>query len=419
MINDKNYQRYLILKGKLNFVYKGIQYNKVLSLDIANNIFKHDKPRIKEILLGLFFSFDMAPFVKACATKEKILIYTADRDDHKFLIEQTIANISSIESIQLKFDKKIFIKPLRILVAFLYTYKSLRKIENLSGILFLTSRIVLYKNIHDQLFSIFNSKTRKEIKLISFSSAFTIENLLCQFFNLNNCPTFSLSHGFFVPYKKFIPIDIVNGENIVSNKILVWGTSSVEDLYHYYNFPKERVLVAGNPKYPYKTITIKQTFKKCIVLLGRVIYHDSNLEIIGIIKDTIKNTPTIKFYLKLHPTLNIELYKEICSCTAIEVLEEDKTLFTIFNENKYDFAIVNNSTSYYEAMYAGMICFRYEKSENEDFEGLNDKFIDAATLHSNIHYFMDIDNQKLNNEVESLLSATLGMGINNYKQILD
>ena len=412
MINDKNYQRYLIIKGKLNFVYKGIQYDKVLSLDIANNIFKHDKPRIKEILKGFFFSLDMAPFIKACAAKEKILIYTADRNDHKFLIEQTIANISSIESIQLNFNKKICIKPIKILVAFFYTYKSLRKIESLSGIFF-------YKNIHNQLFSIFNSKTRKEINLISFSSAFSIENLLCQFFNLNNCPTFSLSHGFFVPYKKFIPIDIINGENIVSHKILVWGSSSVEDLYHNYNFPKERVMVAGNPKYPYKTINIKQTFKNCIVLLGRIIYHESNLEIVEIIKETIINNPTIKFDVKLHPTLNIELYKEICNGTGIHVLEENKTLFTIFKENEYDFAIVNNSTAYYEAMYAGMICFRYKKSENEDFKGLNDKFTDAASLHNSIHYFMDIDNQKLNNEVESLLSATLGMGINNYKQILD
>jgi hypothetical protein len=94
-------------------------------------------------------------------------------------------------------------------------------------------------------------------------------------------------------------------------------------------------------------------------------------------------------------------------------------MFTFFNEIKYDFSIVNNSTTYYEAMYAGMICFRYEKSENEEFKGLNDKFIDSETLQSRIQYFTFTDNQKLNDEVENLLINTLGMGINNYKQILD
>lgn len=421
MILDKNYEYYLSLKDKLNFVYKGIQYNKVLSFDIARIAFLKEKDyTIREILRNFLFSVDLAPLVKACSIKEKIIIYSIGRNDYKFQIEQTISGISSIETILIeKLEKKNSFKPLQILVTFFHTYKSLRGKISLYEIIFLTSKIVFYKSIHEQLFLIFNIQCKNKIKLISFNSAFNIENLICQFFNLNHHPTFSLSHGFFVPYKKFIPTDIVNGENIVSNEIIVWGSSSVTDLNDNYDFPTKRVLVGGNPKYPYKKIRLKQTFKKCIVLLGRGIYNDSNLEIIKILKDFISENSSIIFELKLHPSLKIELYREICNGTNIEIIEDNKTLFDIFNENIYDFSIVNNSTTYYDALYAEMICLRYELSENEEFKGLDDKFVDSETLKNRINYFMNIDSHKLNSETEELLESILGMGINNYKQILD
>ena len=418
---DTNYQHYLSLKKKLNFVCKGVQYNKVLSLDIGIIAFKLKKRHsIKEILSNLFYSLDMSPLERACATKEKIIIYSLDRDDYKFQVNQTIANIASTEIILIdKLDKRISFKLSRIVSTFFYTYKSLKGEESFFDVIFITSKLVFYRNIHEQLFSILTLNNKKELKLISFNSAYCIENLICQFFNLNHCTTFSLSHGFFVPYKKNIPIDIINGENIVAKKLLVWGRESVEDLFNNFNFPKERVLIAGNPKYPYKEISIKQSFRNCIVLLGRFIYHESNLEIIEVIKKFSIDMPMIDFSLKLHPSLSTELYKEICYGSPIKVIEENKSLLTILKEDQYDFAIVNNSTTYYEAMYADMICFRYELSENEVFKGLDDKFIDSKTLKKRILHFTKVDNNELNREVKALLNATLGMGINNYKQILD
>jgi hypothetical protein len=416
---NNNYQRYLYLKNKLNFNYKGIQYNKVLSLDIAQSTLNKNKPyTLRNILSNFFFSLDMTPLVKICVSKENIFIYSLDRSDYSFQIKETMENISSSESILIeKLKKKISFKPLRIITTFFNTYRSLKGIEGFFGIVFLASRIVFYKNIHDQLFPIFKIESNKKLKLITFNSAFTIENLICQFFNLNNRETFSLSHGFFVSYKKFIPVDIINGENIVSNKILVWGSTSIKDLYDNFNFPKERILIAGNPKYPYKRIQVKQTFKKCIVLLGRNIYHESNLEIIEILKKLIKETSNITFDLKLHPSLNTKFYKKICIGTNINVLDGNKSLLNIFKKNIYDFSIVNNSTSYYEAMYADIICLRYELSENENYKGLSDKFINTETLKNRIQYFINMDSNKLNCAVEELLISTLGMGVNNYKQI--
>lgn len=421
MIFDKKYKRYLFLKHKLNFVYKGVQYNKVLAVDIARFAFNQDKPKsIIQIVFNLFFSLDVRPLIKIFDTNDKLIVYSIDREDYKFQVEQVKSCISSAESILLSnLKKKTAVKPLRIISVFFFVYKRLQKEENLSAIFFLTSRIIYYRSIHDQLLSNYKVKPDRNLKFIAFNSAYIDENLLSQFFRLNNCSTFTLSHGFFVEYKHFIPLEIITGENIESDKILVWGAESSKDLQENFKFPKERIFVAGNSKYPSKKLDIKQTFTKGLVLLGRLVYEESNLEIVNIIKEFIKEEPNIIFNLKLHPSLNNEFYIDLCRGTNVNVIEGNKSLVETFKEQDYDFSIVNNSTAYYEAMYYDMICLRYLPSENEKFKGLKDKFSDSVSLKECIEIFKKIDNVKLNNEVEALLVSTLGMGINNYKEILD
>jgi hypothetical protein len=419
MMMDKNYRRYLSLKERFNFIYKDVEYGKVLAFDLGMIAFKHLKPRInRETLYDLFFSVDISLLIKVCSENDKLMLCSMDRVDYKIQVDKTTENLSSVESILLEnLDKKFKFNPIRIISSFYLSYKLLKGQESFFVMLFVASKIVFYKNIHHQLLHNFNGIKGK--KLITFNSAVGAENLICQIFNINDGITFSLSHGFFVLYKDFIPIDIINGENIVAQKILVWGSDSVIDLNRNYKLSKERIVVAGNAKYPSKTIKVKQTFEKCIVLLGRPIYNVSNLEIIKILKKTILESPMISFDVKLHPSLNIELYKELCDQANIKVLEGNKSLIDIFGDDKYDFAIVNNSTAYYEAMYADMICFRYELSENEQFNGLVDRFLDSETLKNRIEYFANIDSIKINSEVEVLLNTTLGMGINNYSQIID
>jgi hypothetical protein len=421
VIKDKNYKNYLFLKEKLNFIYKGVYYNKILSHDIGRTVFNNSLPHLfKEICINLFFSLDISPIIKSLENNSKILIYSVDRSDYKFQVDKTIEELTSTEVILLaKLKKKFAFNPLKAITSFLLVYRLLKKHENIINILFLSSKLVFYKSIHNQLHSAFKKKPQQKISVILFNSAYNIENLICQFFSLNDCSTFSLSHSFFVPYKKFTPIDIINGENIVSDKILVWGSSSIKDLEDNFNVPKEKIIVAGNPKYLQKKIDIKQSFSKCLVLLGRMIYHESNLQIIEIIKQIIDEDPNIRFDLKLHLSLDTEFYKEICHGTNITILEGTKSLIESFKDGYYDFSLVNNSTAYYEAMYYDMICFRYQVSENEFFNGLEDKFIDAYTLKQKILYFKTYNTNKLNAEVTALLRSTLGMGINNYKEILE
>lgn len=421
MITDSNYSRYLSLKNKLSFSYKGIRYNKVLAHDIGRVVFNKEKFNFtREILKNLFFSLDISPLLNAYDTYEKVLLYSIDRADYKLQVDLTTKDISSIKIILIaKLNKKFSFNPMLILSSFWFTYKRLKKEENILNIIFITSRIAYYKSIHNKLLTQSVKVPFGEKKLILFNSAYSIENLLCQYYNLNNYQTFSLSHSFFVPYKKFTPIDIINGENIVSDKILVWGNASINDLCSNYNFLKSKVLVAGNPKYLNKQISIKQTFKNCIVFLGRKIYDKSNLQIIEIIKELNKTMPHISFSLKLHLSLDLDYYEQLCIGSNINIIEGNKTLENTFKEENYDFALVNNSTVYYEAMYYDMICFRFFLSENEEFEGLADKFIDAHTLKERIDYFSSVNYNDINYEVETLLRATLGMGINKYKEILD
>ena len=71
----------------------------------------------------------------------------------------------------------------------------------------------------------------------------------------------------------------------------------------------------------------------------------------------------------------------------------------------------------YEAMYHGLICFRY-RNNNDIYLGLKDQFNDASDLKNLIKQFKNIKPDLLSNEVEKLLIDSLGLGINKYEEIL-
>lgn len=420
MIKDKNFEFYTELKQKLHFLIEGVEYNKIISHDIGRISFKQDYPKFtRDTINDFIYTIDINSLYNLMKNNSNAIVYSVDRKDYEFQILQTIENVKSADYLLLSnLPRKKSFNPLLILKTFFQVIIKLNFFKyDLNSIVFLTSRIVYYRSIHLQLNKYFDNFDFSKKRYISFNSAYTVENLITQFFNLKGCETMSLSHSFFVNYKKFIPLDIINGENIVSKKILVWGESSKSDLNQNFGIHQERILISGNPKYKQKLLNVKQTFNNCIVLLGRVIYHETNIEIINILKKFTVNHPNIQFHLKLHLSLNYDLYKKLCEGTKIKIISSDESLTDLFKTDNYDFAIVNNSTTYYEAMYYDLVCFRYEISENEDFKGLDDKFVDEYSLSEKIERFKSISNVLLNNNINKLLAEVLGMGINRYKEL--
>ncbi|MDR6564801.1 MULTISPECIES: hypothetical protein [unclassified Arcicella] len=422
MLDDKNYKYYQILKQKLIFLNDGIDFSKVLAHDIARVAFNQsDSVVFREILYNFSSEIDFTDLRRAMENNRFVCLYSVDRSDYSHQIAQTFQGIEKYEAVLLgKLPRNKTFKPFRILKAIFFTlFKVGLGQENLSNIFFLASKIVSYKNSQESLKKQFKGFDYSDKTYVSFNSAYTFESLITQFFNIAQCPTVSLSHSFFVNYKKFIPLDIINAECITAQKLLVWGETSKHDLKVTHKVPENIIEIAGNPKYDKKSIRLKNTFKRCVVLLGRKIYEDTNIDIVKILKDFLSIEPNVQFELKLHLSLDKTFYEGLCEGSSITVIDGKESLVELFENKGYDFSIVNNSTAYYEALYYDLICFRFLPAENEAFVGMDDHFSDANTLLERINFFKQADLTQLNTNLEQLLKDTIGMGVNRYKEILE
>lgn len=422
MKNTKQYEEYQQLKDVLTFNSKGINYGKVLAFDIALVIFSEivNRQSFKSMVKSFFVFPSVQGLVQHFASHEKLCTYTYGRKDYESQIQESFKEINSIVFICLeRLPSKFYVNFRIIIESMVWVFWKMRRTKYSNKTkLYLASKLVMYKSMQRQLEQSNLVVLDASKKYITFNSAVAIENLLTQFFIAKKIPTYSLCHSYFVPYKHFLPIDVINGENLESNYILVWGKTFIKDLQDNYAVSPDKVLVAGSPKYPKKNIAIKQTFKKCIVLLGRVFYDESNIRIIEELR-TISQKESILFCIKLHPSLDITRYRQFCDSDALNIIQTKESLTELLASNTYDFAIVNNSTAYYEAMYYNLICFRYAPAENETFLGLDDYFDDADSLQEKIAFFKTADTTALNTQVEQLLQDTIGMGINRYKELLD
>ncbi|MDH4460937.1 MAG: hypothetical protein QE277_05905 [Flectobacillus sp.] len=422
MKNTKQYEEYQQLKEVLAFTRKGINYGKVLSFDIAMVIFSGivNRHSFKSIAESFYILPSVRGLLQDFDSHEKLCTYTYGRKDYESQIHESLKDLSSVTFVCLEWlPYRFYINCRIVLESMVLVFGKMLHVKyNIKTKLYLASKLAMYMSIQRQLEKHKFKVSHENKKYITFNSAIATENLLTQFFKEKCIPTYSLCHSYFVPYKHFIPIDVINGENIVSDYTLAWGKTFIEDLNRNYAISPDKVLIAGNPKYPKKSIVIKQTFKVCIVLLGRIFYHESNIKIIKELSK-ISKKENILFCLKLHPSLDVSLYRQLCDDTTLKIIETKESLTELLESDNYDFAIVNNSTAYYEAMYYNLICLRYEPSENESFIGLDDYFHDAESLQAKIVFFKTTNITVLNTEIEYLLQNTIGMGINQYKELLE
>jgi hypothetical protein len=228
-----------------------------------------------------------------------------------------------------------------------------------------------------------------------------------------------MSHALnYINYKRDTPIDFINGQNITADKVLVWGQSSKEDLIRNFDHMSLDIYIAGNAKFPFKEIKVRSGFKKCIVFLSRSLYDKGNLELLKIIGQA-SVLMRFEVSVKAHPTSSTELFKDIIEQYHIKLLPASYTISSILSDNEYDFSVCYNTNAYYESMYNDLICFRYGVDENEGYPGLDDKFYDLESFQQQVSIYRSIDQNKINLMLSDLLIRTIGMGINNYKEILE
>ena len=380
---------------------KKVMYYDILYLCDGRKLNVHRK------VLKWLFNFDFTDLKNSILNNKLIVTFPYSRKDHRVFLDSIIKDLNHvlITDFRLKFNLNLFITLKHLFESFFLISKL--KL-NFKEFLFIWSNYVFYKNSMHELKSLeFGNEVKK---YLSFNSSVSLEALICVCFNeKDNITTYSLTHGqTYINYKTFKPIDIINAINICSDFIIVWGENQKQDLNKNYNFNLENILIGGNPKY--SNFIIKKAVKnskKVLVLLPRREYLKGSLSLLNLLMEN-----NIDMIIKLHPISNISDFSKYSS-----FIITNNNIKEIIHKNEISYSITFNSSIYFELWSLGIPCFRYSKFENDTYPGLNDKFESSSELNLLIESLEDsfIFN---NDEIISMLKKNLGVGINNYKNIL-
>lgn len=417
-----SWDKFVEINNSFKVVKNNIDFNKAIAHDIL--IVAYFKPPSYYAIFKSFLkSLDLKDFVNNFNFYSNIYTCFVDRTDHIKLVETCRSDNPNAILLQSEIiQPKLKVNIINIFIS-IHTLINARQLKiGFKSKLFLASQLCFNLNIEEDLRNdLIKEKNKFKIRnYIALNSSCGMENLICQVINHNTTiRTYSLSHGVsYINFKLKRPVDYINGFNISSRYVFVWGKSSKNNLIENFSFPQKKVLVGGNPNYPIKSINLKTEFKNCIVLLPRKIYDTSNIALLELVAEYKKNN-SCKVSVKLHPSLDYQKYEGIATQLGFEICSENNSLINELSSDKYDFAIAYNTTAYYEAMYFNLLCLRYAKNENELFDGLEDKFSTVFDLEYIIKQFKSIDVEIVDKQAIKLLEETLGMGINDYDEILN
>lgn len=399
-------------KKTLSLVYKGISVERVLALDIWS-LNDRKKKRIKT--LGRFFCYMDFSFITD-VNKKGLFTIAAKAKNHIELFNSMESKISSeYKAVYLNevLRKILFINIKNIFNSIRFVFSHLKNQDvSMMGKLALSASYCHVMNTIDFLMKLENKRI---YKYLAYSSAHYWENLLCQYFKTKSVPTYSLQHGTNFLFKKNIPVDCINYENLECDHYLCWGEYTKDELQRF-GIDLKRLYVAGYPHdISVREFDTNNTFKTCLLLLSRAIYDTANKKLLSMLE---KNRGVV-FYIKLHPTLNHDYYETFCNSHSNFILVENQTLYQCVENSNFDFSIVVNSTAYYETLLMGIPTFRFSHESFDNFWGYLDLFDDIKTLESLIDKIsMQVHNGDYAYKISQMLKYAIGMGVDNYKKIL-
>ena len=421
MTDKTNYSRYKELKNAINIVYRGYVIRNILATDFI--IFSFGKKiniSTKKILSSIFFKKDITELVEKFG-KQKVLFTTSDYGSHHRQLLDDIINyvpnsilLEESNKIKWRFSLKITV------VSFFEIFFALKNKDlTLQQMLYFYLSLVNYKKIIDELEN--NVKIVKITKYVPFLNCLVPDSIYCQFFRLRGIKSYGIQHGQYSSgryYKTIVPLDVVNVENFQADYMLGWGELMRESMLDE-GFKSEQFLLAGNPKYfNINRIELKKlSFKSCIICLARDFYSKENLLLLAIGLQIKQNNTDV--YIKLHPRSDISIYMPFINDNKLILLDKTVSVSESISNYNIDFAIVYNSTVYYEYYLKNIIAFRFAVNENDIPIGLEDDFCTFEDLIIRIDQYKNFDNQKLNEEANRIINKFCALGVNNYAKILN
>ncbi|SHE54108.1 hypothetical protein [Dysgonomonas macrotermitis] len=407
-MDTRFYDRYNNLLSKLDYSYKG--YNlKNLVPGYLTCMFTDDPLTGRDVFKGFYQGVQFVDVSKVLQTdKSTVISYLIDRKDYGDLAESVKklypdSGITCIETLGHARYSVFSISYIgHLLKAFRIVFTRSIK-ESFTTKLFL---VALLTNLLNQVKYLERIKCPANIKrYICFNSAYKEESLLTLYFKKRGIETITLQHGIFCDFKQIIPFDIINLDNLIANKVMCWGQSTV-DYLKTKGFDDSRLMLMGNPKYKDAVIThVDQSFTKCLVLLGRSVYIPSNDKLLALLQEfNRKHNNRILFYLKKHPFVVDSEHKAFASLADnMFFVGREHSVQEVLRSDLVDFTIAVNTTAYYESLALGKISLRWSESENEDFVGMDDKFYDLKGLEEKIEVFKSKPEPEIRQEMKDVI----------------
>lgn len=396
-----------------DFEYKGIKMNRVVCIELWHFANHHLKFELKKQLRFLFSYKDVSSMKLGTDILTTSGAY--GRIDHMELYKQVIERIGNKTCYNDpdSWDNKRCLNIFKISSLVYKSFKLLKKSDlRLKEKIDLTSEVVYYCNTLDALKKIDFSSVKRYVSEIDVRR---FENLLTQYMQQNNIPTFSLVEGMLYVFQGKIPHDSVHYEMLTTDKLMCWGQYTIDELTEF-GISNNRLILAGYPK-NVKITKFKSlnNFKKCMVLIARSQFDQANYKLLEILSGY---TDKFDICLKLHPSCDYSYYSEYAINHNMDIVDKALALNDCLNQSVFDWAIAVNTTAYYEALMRGVPCLRFEDDSFQLPKGCNDNFSTANQLEDILERLSNTDIIEYQKEVDDILKYTMGIGIDNYREIL-
>lgn len=407
-MDKRYYNRYRSLLEKLNYTYKG--YNlKHLVPGYFTFLFSDDALLARDVFKEFYIGTQITNLSKVLDTEfSSVISFLIDRDDYQDLAnsvkaiypDSSIVKLSALPKKKISFLSFSYFKHLGKAAKLILS----RPIdESFMTKLFL---IGLITKIFNQINILEDTQCPENInRYICFNAAYKEESLLTLYFKKRGIETISMQHGIFCNFKLIIPFDYINFDNMIADKLLCWGQSTVDYLASK-GIDKSRLILMGNPKYKDLTIEhIDQSFTKCLVLLGRAIYIPSNDKLLALLSEFNKKyNNKILFYIKKHPFLMDVEHKSFANISNNMIfLGREHSVQEVLRSDMVNFTIAVNTTAYYESLALGKISLRWSESENEEFIGMDDKFLNLAEFETKLNEFSEKPESEVRQEMKDII----------------
>ena len=361
-----SFTRYKAIKDKFSFRFHRIDLAPLMSttfisycyghIDVAELTFSQFKRGLRSIKtyqsIGNHFS-----------AKKVLLSYSPwKRPDYIEFVDQYAAMIPNSSTLSYEFTEVQRLNWSDVLVSTFQIFISLFRDFNFKQCLNLVVQLV---EIKAKIRTIENAISKDYLQaFIAFNSSTQEDAIMTLVLKKHKIPTYSLQHGFYLNYRSWIPLDVINFENFNANYLLCWGESTKSNMLDF-GISEDKLLVVGNPRFDLqKEMKVSlPKFKYGLVLFGRDVHHQSNIELLDILKK-LAATTEIDFALKLHPSLYLKGLDGQYD-VGFPLLDKDSNLAEVVDSGKFDFAISNNTTAYFDILIKGLLCFRYTAKETE------------------------------------------------------